>query len=56
VKELVLQLVADGIVNQEKIGVGTYFWAFPSQASQTVRALKVVVLMSFAVAHQAGGP
>ncbi len=36
VKDLVLLQVADGIVCQDKMGVGTFFWAFPSANVQNV--------------------
>lgn len=34
VKEVVMDLVYDNLVNQEKIGTSTYFWSFPSELAQ----------------------
>ena len=36
VKEVLLGLVSDRLVNCEKIGISNYFWSFPSTAAQTV--------------------
>jgi hypothetical protein len=36
VKDILDLLLADDLVLQEKIGAGNFFWAFPSQAYQTV--------------------
>jgi len=32
VKDIVIELVSDGEVNSDKIGVTTFYWAFPSEA------------------------
>ncbi|ESO97272.1 hypothetical protein LOTGIDRAFT_214096 [Lottia gigantea] len=37
VKEILMSLVYDGMVDTEKIGTSVYFWAFPSKASQNRR-------------------
>lgn len=34
VKDVVMSLVHDGLVDSDKIGTSVYFWAFPSKASQ----------------------
>ncbi|XP_050411217.1 meiotic nuclear division protein 1 homolog isoform X2 [Patella vulgata] len=34
VKEILMSLVYDGMVDTDKIGTSVYFWAFPSKASQ----------------------
>ena len=36
VKEVVQTLVDDDMVDSERIGTSTYFWAFPSKASMKV--------------------
>ena len=36
VKEVVQSLVDDDMVDSERIGTSTYFWAFPSKASMKV--------------------
>ncbi|KAL5962158.1 hypothetical protein TSMEX_010114 [Taenia solium] len=37
VKDVLLSLVSDGLVNSDKIGASVYFWAFPSKAGQNRR-------------------
>ena len=34
VKDVLMSLVHDGLVDTDKIGTSVYFWAFPSKASQ----------------------
>ncbi|XP_064650877.1 meiotic nuclear division protein 1 homolog isoform X2 [Lineus longissimus] len=34
VKDILMSLVDDGMVDTDKIGTSVYFWAFPSKASQ----------------------
>ncbi len=36
VKDVLMSLVYDGIVDTDKIGTSVYFWAFPSKAGQNV--------------------
>ena len=36
VKEVLQSLVDDDMVDSERIGTSTYFWAFPSKASMKV--------------------
>jgi len=36
VKEVLDAIVADGLVDNDKIGAGNFFWALPSKAGQTV--------------------
>lgn len=36
VKDIVLELVADGDVLSDKIGVTTFYWSFPSEAVNKV--------------------
>ncbi|VDO07506.1 unnamed protein product [Rodentolepis nana] len=37
VKDVLMSLVFDGLVDSDKIGTSTYFWAFPSKAGQNRR-------------------
>lgn len=37
VKDVLMSLVFDGLVDSDKIGTSVYFWAFPSKAGQSVR-------------------
>ncbi|GMK59870.1 hypothetical protein CspeluHIS016_0900870 [Cutaneotrichosporon spelunceum] len=39
VKEILDELVSDGLVTFDKIGTSNYFWAFPSTAGATKRAM-----------------
>lgn len=39
VKDVLMSLVFDGLVDSDKIGTSTYFWAFPSKAGQNVSNL-----------------
>ena len=39
VKEVLDSLLADNIVDTDKIGTSVLYWAFPSKASQIVRTL-----------------
>lgn len=41
VKDILQSLVDDGMVDTDKIGTSVYFWAFPSKASQNVRAQEI---------------
>lgn len=36
VKDILMSLVYDGLVDTDKIGTSVYFWAFPSKAGQNV--------------------
>ena len=36
VKDVLQGLVDDGMVNSDRIGTSNYFWAFPSEAFNTV--------------------
>ena len=36
VKDVLMSLVHDGLVDTDKIGTSVYFWAFPSKAAQKV--------------------
>lgn len=36
VKDVLMSLVFDGLVDSDKIGTSVYFWAFPSKAGQNV--------------------
>ena len=36
VKEILKSLQADNLVDSEKIGIGVFYWAFPSKAIQIV--------------------
>ena len=36
VKEVLEAIVADGLVETDKIGAGVFYWAFPSKAMQKV--------------------
>ena len=36
VKDVLQSLVDDGMVNSDRIGTSNYFWAFPSEAFNTV--------------------
>jgi hypothetical protein len=36
VKEILQQLVDDGLVDAEKIGTSNYFWSFPSKVYRKV--------------------
>ena len=37
IKDVLQELVDDGIVHLEKIGTSNYYWAFPSEANQKKR-------------------
>ncbi|KAK4470506.1 hypothetical protein MN116_006053 [Schistosoma mekongi] len=37
VKDVLMSLVHDGLVDTDKIGTSVYFWAFPSKAAQKLR-------------------
>ncbi|VDM31812.1 unnamed protein product [Hydatigera taeniaeformis] len=37
VKDILMGLVSDGLVDSDKIGTSIYFWAFPSKAGQSRR-------------------
>ncbi|VDK39065.1 unnamed protein product [Taenia asiatica] len=37
VKDVLMSLVSDGLVDSDKIGTSVYFWAFPSKAGQNRR-------------------
>ncbi|KAM7540989.1 hypothetical protein Aperf_G00000035986 [Anoplocephala perfoliata] len=43
VKDILMSLVFDGLVDSDKIGTSTYFWAFPSKAGQS-RSKKIAEL------------
>ena len=43
VKEVLDSLLADNIVDTDKIGTSVYYWAFPSKASQIVRRRRPAV-------------
>nr|CDS32971.1 meiotic nuclear division protein 1 [Hymenolepis microstoma] len=45
VKDVLMSLVFDGLVDSDKIGTSTYFWAFPSKAGQN-RRKKIDVLQA----------
>jgi hypothetical protein len=36
VKDVLMELIGDSKVNQEKIGTSNYYWSFPSEALQKV--------------------
>ena len=36
VKDIVLSLVHDGLVDSDKIGTSVFFWSFPSKAGHCV--------------------
>ena len=38
VKEVLLGMVADDLVHEDRIGASKYYWAFPSEAATKVRA------------------
>jgi hypothetical protein len=40
VKDVLMDLVNDGLVDTDKIGTCVYFWAFPSKASQNVSVVQ----------------
>jgi hypothetical protein len=51
VKEVLDSLLADNIVDTDKIGTSVLYWAFPSKASQIVRrqvSVSVSVCASYA--------
>ncbi|CAH8856810.1 unnamed protein product [Trichobilharzia szidati] len=37
VKDVLMSLVHDGLVDTEKIGTSVYFWSFPSKAAQKLK-------------------
>ena len=37
IKDVVTAAIGDGLVESDKIGTSTYFWAFPSKAATSVR-------------------
>lgn len=39
VKEILKSLQCDNLVDSEKIGIGVFYWAFPSKALQIVKFL-----------------
>merc|ERR1719209_167748 len=41
VKDVVMSLVDDGLVDSEKIGTSIYFWAFPSSKASQARKAKL---------------
>jgi hypothetical protein len=36
IKEVLQSLIADDLINGDKIGAGNFFWSFPSKAQQVV--------------------
>ncbi|KAI0309803.1 Mnd1 family-domain-containing protein [Amylostereum chailletii] len=40
VKDVVAELVSDGLVKSDKVGSSNFFWSFPSQAGVEVRTLR----------------
>lgn len=39
VKDILMSLVDDGMVDTDKIGTSVYFWAFPGKARQKVSSI-----------------
>lgn len=48
-KEVLQSLIADDLVNGDKIGAGNFYWSFPSRTQQ------VVLDHGYAVDHEGGG-
>jgi hypothetical protein len=36
IKEVLLSVIADDLINGDKIGAGNFYWSFPSRTQQVV--------------------
>lgn len=43
IKDVVMAAIADGLVESDKIGTSTYFWAFPCKAVISVSFLIYII-------------